>query len=1065
MKPFPVTENTRIGYSIFEIDHTNYFLSELNSQGKDILRQIGIRFDNPNDYWWEMPLFNPLYDLIIGTNITQKPQETVVKYFDSVGEPVRIVFRTFFLYENKIGLVFHIFSSISMESFFHFYCFFENTPHIIVDYDEKIILSVNPSAVQLLQYSPEEFIGMSLNRLESKNKNEIAEQYNTVPGTYKFSFNSFYRKKNDKFLSLKVTGMKLNIETDSILILSYEERNEPIPLYPSSSESNGNFLIPHNIRDIVIGTDKKYRCLFANNAAMDFFDLNPDQYLGTDVEKLISEKINVDLKENSLRIPDSGQTILMKTLDIDDEVLTFELDIYSTLNGYIISIRDVTQDRKLTEELMSTNRFLQTLSKCSEIIVYAKDVNDMLTKICNTMVDVGKYPLAWFGFEDNGIRTLIKPNLRSYRQMKCMDSFLNHKDSEELCYFSTFYDQKISRQSSSDGFGSNLSREMFPEFGSCLSLPIHPDDSWKGFFMITYRKDTDIDQKEINLLLELTSNIAYGIKNKRLEKEKELTDKQLMTRLKYEEALENCSRILLQNISNVLEKALESLLNATGANRAYIFKNVDDPKYGLSVLQAHEVRLPGYPIPENFSKSRRYPYRIGFRRWEKLLSEGKAITGLVKFFPRTEQKFLRSQNILSLLVIPLMVNNRWYGFIGFDDTDSERLWNIDDIKLLQTASEMIGNYLEREQLSSSLKESEERYRVFMDQSSEAIFILDNQLNMLELNHRAKELLGFTIDDYNHIDLGNLVFREQIGYVEKMLYELQTKGTASLKRIKVLQKNSHPIVVDITVKFIDIGHTQFVHTVAHDVTPETEIEEKLLKYQKQLRDLASDLILTEERERRRLAIELHDTIVQNLAISKINLGILKKKITQHEIMDNIDKIYRMIDLSITQSRSLMSEMSPHSLFELGFSAGIQWLIDEIKDKHGLNIRSHIELNHYEPSQDNAILLYQSVRELLLNIIKHADTDTAELLISIRGNQLQIEVNDRGKGFDSAKLPVPSHRGGFGLFSIRERLSIIGGKLNIQSEPGEGTEVVMTIPVQTDIEEPEEVYYDFENDPRR
>jgi signal transduction histidine kinase len=136
-----------------------------------------------------------------------------------------------------------------------------------------------------------------------------------------------------------------------------------------------------------------------------------------------------------------------------------------------------------------------------------------------------------------------------------------------------------------------------------------------------------------------------------------------------------------------------------------------------------------------------------------------------------------------------------------------------------------------------------------------------------------------------------------------------------------------------------------------------------------------------------------------------------------------------------------------LQELGFEAAIVWLVDQMNNRYGMSIRLEKEANgDFNLDFEVAVLLYQAVRELLFNVLKHAQVKTAQVLLTRNGGTIKVSVTDSGAGFDHRKIENTFNPEGFGLFSIRERLKYFGGKMEIESAVGRGTKVEISIPVE-------------------
>ena len=213
---------------------------------------------------------------------------------------------------------------------------------------------------------------------------------------------------------------------------------------------------------------------------------------------------------------------------------------------------------------------------------------------------------------------------------------------------------------------------------------------------------------------------------------------------------------------------------------------------------------------------------------------------------------------------------------------------------------------------------------------------------------------------------------------------------------------------------------------------------------QLQALAAELTLAEQRERKRLAAELHDYLAQMLALGRMKVGQLRPKIaadpTKQQLIADIDDLFQK---AAEYTRSLMARLNPPVLDDLGLPAALTWLAKEMP-LHNLRVEVRLEQEHVPLPDDQAILLFQSVRELLINVAKHANTDQAIVALRVdEQNRLCIEVQDRGRGFDSE---ADREGGGhFGLFSVKERMQAMGGRLDVKSAPGQGTTVTLLLPL--------------------
>ncbi len=215
---------------------------------------------------------------------------------------------------------------------------------------------------------------------------------------------------------------------------------------------------------------------------------------------------------------------------------------------------------------------------------------------------------------------------------------------------------------------------------------------------------------------------------------------------------------------------------------------------------------------------------------------------------------------------------------------------------------------------------------------------------------------------------------------------------------------------------------------------------------QLRSLASQLSLTEEQERRRIATDLHDRIGQTLAMCKIKLGMLRDASCPGDLSMLVDELRELADQAIQSIRSLTFELGSPILYELGLEAAVDSLVEQIQSQHGINIDLEDDGQRKPLGDDVRVVLFQAVRELLVNVVKHAQASSVKISIRRDGNHIQIGIEDNGVGFDASKIgPNSSGANTFGLFNIRERLKHLGGHLEIKSAHGAGTSVTFLAPL--------------------
>ena len=227
---------------------------------------------------------------------------------------------------------------------------------------------------------------------------------------------------------------------------------------------------------------------------------------------------------------------------------------------------------------------------------------------------------------------------------------------------------------------------------------------------------------------------------------------------------------------------------------------------------------------------------------------------------------------------------------------------------------------------------------------------------------------------------------------------------------------------------------------------TERTEELTESQKRLQALGAELITTEQRERQRLKMDLHDEIAQGLSLTRIKLNLAKQQPMQPSLAKIITEVEEVINRTMTYTRSMMSQLSPPNFSESGLPMALQWLSEQMQ-LHDLSVSCQVKTEIPTIPEDQALLLFQSSRELLFNCVKHAKTHEATITLEQVDGSLYIQISDQGAGFDLGDASKKTHSptSGFGLLSIRERMLSLGGRFEVESSPGNGTRTTLVLPL--------------------
>jgi PAS domain S-box-containing protein len=237
----------------------------------------------------------------------------------------------------------------------------------------------------------------------------------------------------------------------------------------------------------------------------------------------------------------------------------------------------------------------------------------------------------------------------------------------------------------------------------------------------------------------------------------------------------------------------------------------------------------------------------------------------------------------------------------------------------------------------------------------------------------------------------------------------------------------------------------IATLHEEAQQRSLVEQALRHRSEQLQQLAAELTLTEQRERLRLAEVLHDGLQQILVAAKYRIALLQRVDHEDARKAAVDLVSLMDD-AIRTSRHLTAELSPPILHEGGIVAAMDWLARWMHENYGLTLSVDVRGKFVPVAEEVLVLLFQAVRELLLNVVKYAGVKEARAELSSEDSWVRIVVEDKGMGFDPAHLRgAGGTEGGFGMMSIRERLNLLGGRMEVDSAPGRGSRISLVAPI--------------------
>ncbi|HET9605741.1 MAG TPA: response regulator, partial [Nitrospira sp.] len=362
-------------------------------------------------------------------------------------------------------------------------------------------------------------------------------------------------------------------------------------------------------------------------------------------------------------------------------------------------------------------------------------------------------------------------------------------------------------------------------------------------------------------------------------------------------------------------------------------------------------------------------------------------------------------------------------------------------------------------------EAELRWRAgLLAQTHDAVVVWRMGGGVIYWNHGAEELYGWKVAEAAgrpiHRLLSSALPLSEEDFHRQLLENGRWQG-----EIRQATKDGQAVIVEsrmvtMTEEFGDI----LVLETNRDVTERRAIHERvcrlaeeledrvkdrtkeLLQSQTLLRQLASELTIAEQRERRRIATDLHDYLAQLLVCARLKVAQSRGRMGDSEVESWLGESDDILQQALTYTRSLVAQLTPMALHEFGLAAALKWLADQMRQQYRLSVQ--VDVQHgmsVTLPEDQSVLIFQSIRELLINVAKHARVDQAAVRMEQRDGRLVIAVIDEGLGSDTTTSPPPTLASKFGLFSIGERMRALGGTFEFRSIHGKGTTATLTLPL--------------------
>lgn len=355
---------------------------------------------------------------------------------------------------------------------------------------------------------------------------------------------------------------------------------------------------------------------------------------------------------------------------------------------------------------------------------------------------------------------------------------------------------------------------------------------------------------------------------------------------------------------------------------------------------------------------------------------------------------------------------------------------------------------DRKRTEIALRASEARFRGVLESGMFGILFWNAAGTVYDANDYLLNLIGYTRVD---LESGNILLHDltppEFEHADRRAWqEIATRGVCTPFEKEYRRKDGRRVPILIGGAAIDREHRDCGVCFVVNIGAQKHAEQALRESSSRLQRLSQRLLTIQEHERRRLARELHDEIGQALTAVSINLQSLEKPAAGGRPLDeSID----IVDKAIQQVRALSLNLRPSMLDDLGLEAALRWYVDRTAARSGIDILLHSEIGDMRFAPTIETSCFRVVQEALTNVLRHAHATRVDVGVHHENDRLRIAVDDNGVGFDDAAARVRMRAGeSFGLAGMEERTHLSGGDLCIETAPGQGTRLTMTVPLKAD-----------------
>lgn len=361
------------------------------------------------------------------------------------------------------------------------------------------------------------------------------------------------------------------------------------------------------------------------------------------------------------------------------------------------------------------------------------------------------------------------------------------------------------------------------------------------------------------------------------------------------------------------------------------------------------------------------------------------------------------------------------------------------------ALETLQDITERKKAEQALSESEKSFRDLFESALDAIWVQDLDGNIKIANNAAAKLFSYSSEQLCLVNIASFLTPESYIAAKVMQTKLIQHQSADMPyQQRLIRKDGTELIVELTTRLIKEGNKPVAfQTIARDVTKERKMQESMRFYLRKV-------LVAQEEERKRIARELHDDTAQSLLllIHKLDAQISDRKaVMSKPVREELTKLNDLAKEILKGIRRYSQELRPAILDDLGLTAALEWMADNLTNEKGIHVDVQINMQSSELPREAQLVLFRIAQEAISNIRKYSEASKVVIKLESEADNKRMVITDNGKGFlVPARLGDLSNLGKFGLIGMQERAQLLNGTMTIHSKSGNGCSIIIEIPAE-------------------